>query len=167
MLIRLTRLTNDRHRFEIVRDDGTREARDMETRSILLHDLVHYAVETEAGLAASFYGRLASGATYDALMAEPTAGPEPMQTETVVARIQGIAKNDAWSGIDPASLGESIAAGFRATGEEPPVWLTADLIVRVRERLRRVLGQWRATPFHETLELEFPARPRGGPKADR
>lgn len=158
MLIRLTRLTNERHRLEFVRDDGTREARELETRSALLHDLVHYAVETEAGLKASFYGQIASGKTYEALMAEPSSDPEAMQTEAVVARIQGAAKNDAWTGVDPKSLAESIAGGFRALAREPPAWLTGDLIVRVRERLRRVQGQWRATPFHHTLTMEFPAR---------
>jgi hypothetical protein len=157
MLIRLTRLTNERHRLEFVRDDGTREAHELETRSALLHDLVHYAVETEAGLNASFYGRLASGKTYDALMTEPPADPEAMQTEHVVVRIQGVAKNDTWSGVDPESFAESIAASFRSVDHEPPAWLTGDLIVRVRERLRRVQGQWRATPFHRTLVLEFPA----------
>lgn len=159
MQIRLTRLTNDRHRLEVVRDDGTREARELETRSALLHDLVHYAVETEAKLRASFYGRLARGETYDALTAMAPDGPESMQTEQVVVRIQGIAKNDAWAGVDPDGLAESIAAGSRALGHEPPSWLTADLIVRVRERLRRVQGQWRATPFHHTLVLEFPSDP--------
>jgi hypothetical protein len=158
MLIRLTRLTNDRHRLELVRDDGTREARELETRSALLHDLVHYAVETEAGLSASFYGQLASGKTYESLTTEPSGNPEAMQTEQVVVRIQGIAKNDAWSGVDPESFAKSIIAGSRALGHEPPPWLTGALIVRVRERLRRVHGQWRATPFHQTLELEFPAR---------
>jgi hypothetical protein len=158
VLIRLTRLTNERHRLELVRDDGTREARELETRSALLHDLVHYAVEAEAGLKASFYGRLARGETYEALTAEPAADPEAMQTEAVVGRIQGIAKNDTWSTVDPASFAQSIAAGFRSLGHEPPAWLTGDLIVRVRERLRRVQGQWRATPFHQTLALEFPAR---------
>jgi len=158
MLIRLTRLTNDRHRFEIVRDDGTREAHEMETRSTLLHDLVHYAVETEAGLRASFYGRLASGATYEALMTGPAASPEAMQTESVVVRVQGIAKNDSWRSVDPEDFAAAIAAGFRALEQEPPAWLSADLIVRVRDRLRHVLGQWRATPFHQALELELPAR---------
>lgn len=158
MQIRLTRLSNDRHRLELVRDDGTSEARELETRSALLHDLVHYAVETEAGLAASFYGRLASGETYDALTVAPPPDAEAMQTEAVVARLQGVAKNDTWSDVDPERFVESIAAGFRALGGAPPEWLTADLIVRVRERLRRVQGQWRATPFHQTLALEFPAR---------
>ena len=157
MLIRFTRLTNDRHRLELIRADGTSEAHELETRSALLHDLVHYAVETEAGLEASFYGRLASGTTYEALLVEPpSTDAEAMQTEGVVGRIQGIAKNDTWSSIDPASFAASMAAGFRAVGQEPPTWLTGDLIVRVRERLRRVQGQWRATPFHQTLALEFP-----------
>jgi hypothetical protein len=158
MLIRLTRLTNERHRLELVRDDGTSEARELETRSALLHDLVHYAVETEAGLAASFYGQLAAGKTYEALSAAPSGDPEAMQTEAVVARIQGIAKNDAWSGVEPDTFAEAIAGSFRALGREPPAWLTGDLIVRVRERLRRVQGRWRATPFHQPLELDFPAR---------
>jgi hypothetical protein len=158
MLIRLTRLTNERHRLELVRDDGTREARELETRSALLHDLVHYAVETEAGLHASFYGQLAGGKTYEALTEEPSNDPEAMQTEAVVARIQGFAKNDTWSRADAGALAETITGGFRALGHTPPAWLTADLIVRVRERLRHVQGRWRATPFHQALELGFPAR---------
>jgi hypothetical protein len=157
MLIRLTRLTNERHRFEVVRDDGTREVHEMETRSALLHDLVHYAVETEAGLQASFYGRLAGGETYAALTEVPPDGAEAMQTEGVVGRLQGIAKNNGWSSVDPQAFADSIAAGSRLLGQEPPAWLTGELIVRVRERLRRVQGQWRATPFHQTLELEFRA----------
>jgi hypothetical protein len=119
---------------------------------------VHYAVEVEAGLKASFYGRLASGETYEALTAVPPVDPEPMQTEVVVVNIQGIAKNDLWSTVDPESFAESIIEGIRTAGHEPPAWLTGDLIIRVRERLRRVQGQWRATPFHQTLSLEFPAR---------
>lgn len=160
MLIRLTRLTNERHRLELVRDDGSREARELETRSALLHDLVHYAVETEAGLEASFYGLLASGKSYESLTAEPSADPETMQTEAVVGRIQGMAKNDSWADIDPEALAQSLIAGFRSLGHEPPAWLSGDLIVRIRERFRRVQGQWRATPFHQTLALEFPARER-------
>ena len=158
MQIRLTRLSNDRHRLELIRDDDTIEARELETRSALLHDLVHYAVETEAGLKASFYGRLARGETYDALTAALPPDAEAMQTEAVVARLQGIAKNDTWSDVDPERFVESVTAAFRALGGVPPTWLTGDLILRVRERLRRVQGQWRATPFHQTLALEFPAR---------
>jgi hypothetical protein len=49
-----------------------------------------------------------------------------------------------------------IASGFTATGSESPQWLTEEFISRVRKRLRSVQGQWRATPFHQTMELVFP-----------
>jgi hypothetical protein len=44
---------------------------------------------------------------------------------------------------------------FDAVGDERPTWLSADVLARIIERLRRVQGQWRATPFHATLELKF------------
>lgn len=34
-----------------------------ETRSYLVHDLLHYAVESEAGLSGGFWGNLARGKT--------------------------------------------------------------------------------------------------------
>lgn len=155
MLIRLTRLTNERHRFEIVRDDGTRESHELETRSTLLHDLAHYAVETEAGLGDSFYGRLAQGVAYADLTAVPPTTPEVMQTEVVVALMQNAFKDGRSPGTDAEQCARDIAAAFRSTGGEPPAWLTPDFIARARACLRRVQGQWRATPFHETMELGF------------
>ncbi|HEX5048951.1 MAG TPA: hypothetical protein VFX89_17700 [Gammaproteobacteria bacterium] len=154
MLIRFTRLTNDRHRFEIVRDDGTREARELETRSALEHDLAHYAVELEAGLSESFYGRLAQGITYDELTTVPMISGEALQTEGVVVRFQ----DSPEFGSDPERCVREIVSGFAAMGREPPTWVTADFVARARERLRRVRGLWRATPFHRTMELEFPKR---------
>lgn len=49
MRIAFTKLTQDRHRLEIRREDGSTESVELETRSYLLHDLGHYAVEAEAG----------------------------------------------------------------------------------------------------------------------
>jgi hypothetical protein len=161
MLIRFTRLTNDRHRFEIVRDDGSCEGPDLETRSTMLHDFVHFAVETEAGLHNSFYGRLAQGQAYDDLAGNP-GRPEAMQTEAVVGQIQGSLKDGAAPETDPAQLAREIAAGFQSVGAQPPAWVTPEFIVGVRERLRRLQGQWRATPFHEPMEIEFPCLARRG-----
>lgn len=162
MLIRFTRLSNDRHRFEVVRDDGTRESHELETRSSLLHDLTHYAVEVEAGLKESFYGRLAQGIAYDELTATPPKTPEALQTERVVVQVQNPSKLDAAAAAAPKADVEAeaqrIVASFAATESQPPGWLTVELISRVRERLRRVQGRWRATPFHQTMELEFPPR---------
>jgi hypothetical protein len=155
MLVRFTRLTNERHRLEIVRDDGTREAHELETRSSLMHDLAHYAVEIEGGLRQSFYGRLAGGVRYADLIAMPAEGPEAMQTERVVVIIQGALKTPHRE-RDPQRTLALLVSSFDATADDPPAWLTADVMARIVERLRRVEGQWRATPFHETLELSFP-----------
>jgi hypothetical protein len=165
MLIRLTKLTNDRHRFEIVRSDGTRESHELETRSTLLHDLAHYAVETEAELAESFYGRLAQGMAYEALTLEP-ATPEAMQTEAVVVLLQGTCKDGGSPKTDAEQCAREIIAGFRSVESQPPDWVTPDFVARARDCLRRVQGQWRATPFHQTMELEFSLPSDGDPGLD-
>lgn len=159
MLIRLTKLTNDLHRFEIVRDDGARESRDLDTRSYLIHDLVHYAVESEAKLTSSFYGLLADRRAYGDLLNAPPVNNEALQTEFVVGPIQTALRDPDWITRDPRALADRLIEAARNMGAEPPAWLSGDLIARVRERLRQVMGQWRATPFHQTMELTF--TPRG------
>ena len=82
MRIVWTKLTGERHAFEVIRDDGSRDRAELETRSLLLHDLVHYAVEAEAGLQHAFYGKLAAGTE----LAELGAGPfPPDDTELALA----------------------------------------------------------------------------------
>ena len=86
----------------------------------------------------------------------------------MVGRIQGVAKHDAWRDVEPESFAAAMTAGYRELGQNPPAWLTGALNLRVQERLRRLQGQWRATPFHETLVLEFPApRSRESPRGSR
>jgi len=147
LIVRFTRLNPTHHRFEAIRADGTREVREFETKSLLLHDLVHFAVESEAKLRGGFYGALAAGAAYDA----PLPGREAMAIESVVGPLQGALKDQ----VDP----EAFVARHREMqaniGGASPDWLTPDLIIRALERLRQLQGQWRATPFGETLELRF------------
>ena len=60
IVVRLSfvKMTDERHALEVVRDDGRRERVECETRSYLMHDLLHFAVESEAG---GLWGRLAAG----------------------------------------------------------------------------------------------------------
>jgi hypothetical protein len=57
------KLTDDQHSLQVVRDDGSREEIECETRSFLEHDLLHFAVEREAGLHSGFWGHVARGMT--------------------------------------------------------------------------------------------------------
>lgn len=147
LIIRFTRLNPTHHRFEAIRADGTRDVREFETRSLLLHDLVHFAVESEAKLRGGFYGALADGAHYDA----PREGSEAMQVEHVVGPLQGALKGEA----DPESFVKRLRGVQLSMEHRMPDWLTADLIRHALERLRQLQGQWRATPFGQTLELRF------------
>jgi hypothetical protein len=139
LVVRFTRLNPTHHRFEAIRADGTREVREFETRSLLLHDLVHFAVESEAKLRGGFYGTLAKGADYDA----PRPGSEAMAIESVVGPLQGALKGD----VEPDAFVTRLRAAQASMGGEAPAWLTPELIARVLERLRQLQGQWRATPF--------------------
>jgi hypothetical protein len=149
VIVRFTRLNPTHHRFEAIRDDGTREAREFETKSLLLHDLVHFALESEAGLRGGFYGSLAAGAAYDA----PLPGSEAMAIESVVGPLQGATKME----INPDAFVARHREVQQSIGCQSPDWLTPDLIRRVLDRLRQLQGQWRATPFGETMDLEFNA----------
>jgi len=147
LTVRFTRLDPTRHRFEAVRADGSREVRELETRSYLIHDLVHFALESEARLVSGFYGALARGAAYDA----EAASAEAMQVENVVAPLQTAIRGE----VDPAAFVARLRAGRASVGDAAPEWLTEALIARVLERLRQLSGRWRATPFGETMELRF------------
>ena len=143
MIVRFTRLNPTHHRFEAIRSDGSRELRELETRSLLTHDLVHFALESEAGLGHGFFGSLARGASYETEAA--------FEVEYVVGPLQSALKGEP----DPATLFERFRTMRESIGASVPAWLNADVIARTIARFRQLEGQWRATPFGETMALRF------------
>ena len=156
LLLRFTKLSDERHRFEYRRGDGSGEAIEMETRSLLTHDLVHYAVESEAGLRGSFYGILARIGGYEELTVAGGAalGGEIAVAERIVGALQGALAQDE---LDEAAFLAQVTEHLELFDERAPRWLTPAFVAAVRERLRQLTGRWKATPFGETMELEFPA----------
>jgi hypothetical protein len=155
MRILFRKLSDQRHVLELVRDDGRREQVECETRSYLTHDLLHYAVESEAKLQSGFWGLLAAGKTLVEMndRVSMSIGDPVMETvEMIVGVLSGTVK-----GISSAEL----VGGFRiladATATQIPAWLTEPFVDAVRERMRRLLGQWTATPYRSALELGWPA----------
>lgn len=47
MLVQWTKLSDERHRFTVLREDGSRESLELDSRSFLIHDFMHFAMETE------------------------------------------------------------------------------------------------------------------------
>jgi hypothetical protein len=154
MVLRFTRISPDEHRFEYRLPNGEGEAIELETRSTLYHDLLHYAVETEAGLRGSFYGLLAKVGGYAELVVGGGAalGGEVAITEALVGALTDALKAEA---PDPAAVIESFRGYIGLFDWRMPPWLTDAFVLAVAERMRRLEGRWRATPFGETMELSF------------
>jgi hypothetical protein len=158
MQILLTRLTDDQHRLEIVRADGSSEALTLETRSCLLHDLLHLAVESEAGFESGFWGCLARGKTLADMndrtgeaMKEHAA--DMATIEQAVGALTGAAK-----GVEAAVVMEGLHRWLEAQERQPPPWLDVAFIIRVQERMRRLMGHWRATRHGQTMAVTWPDR---------
>jgi hypothetical protein len=157
MQILFTRLTDERHRLEIVRADGSREGATLETRSLLLHDLLHLAVESEARFETGFWGCLARGKTL-ADMNDRTGQSMKEYSGDMATIEQAVGVLTAAAKGAPAA---AVLAGLRrwveAQKREPPAWLDEPFIVRVQDRMRQLLGHWRATRHGQTMTVSWPA----------
>lgn len=156
MRIEFRRLSEQRHVLAIVRGDGRREEAECETRSTLLHDLVHYAVEREAGLRSGFFGLLAGGTTLASLNDRTGRsltgdGRELAEIERLVGALHGATK-----GRQARELYAGLVSYAQALERPLPAWMSEDLVERAQERLRDVTGRWKATPFHDTMVLDWP-----------
>jgi hypothetical protein len=153
LTVRFTRISNTHHRFEARRSDGSTESAVLETRSVLFHDFIHYAVESEAALGNSFYGLLDQGRTFEELSAKNGMGGELDRdeigmTEGVVGALhrvmQGrISVEEAYAGMQ---------THYRAMEVDLPPWLDISFTERCKERIRRLNGHWQATKFGEVME---------------
>jgi hypothetical protein len=154
MHIYLRKISDDRHALTIVRDDGRTDSVECETRSHLLHDLLHHAVEAEAGLDGGFWGSLAGGKTLAELNDKT-----PMEQGGQMLMIEQIV--GAMSGVTKGVSGEAIVAGLCRNADALswtiPTWLTPSFVTAVQERMRRLVGQWKATAYGESMELRWPA----------
>jgi hypothetical protein len=152
LTLRFTRLSPTHHRLEILRSNGPSESADLETKSFLFHDLLHFAVETEARLANSFFGSLAAGKSYAELGANdaPLAG-ELLTTERIVGPLTSLVQGRT----DVASFRAGFANMYEALGEPVPAFVTEAFVAAVAARYRALAGQWKATPFGQAMELKF------------
>jgi hypothetical protein len=153
--LRFTRVSPTHHRFEYRRADGSGEAIEMETRSLLFHDLLHLAVESEAALKGSFYGILGKIGGYEELSVAGGAalGGEIAITERIVGALTGALQDEA---LDGEAFVARVTEYLDIYDERAPRWFTPAFVLAVRERMRQLMGRWKATPFGETLELGFP-----------
>ncbi|MDH4042827.1 MAG: hypothetical protein OEY20_08055 [Gemmatimonadota bacterium] len=129
-----------------------------------LHDLTHYAVETELGFGRGFYGLIAEGWDIEDTGVSPTRGPLPPEA-LIVEHIVGSldvqrADGSTWTAGD---FNERVARFAATRGLAPPRAFTEDDVTRLRSRLRELLARWAALPAGEMLELPFDRRQAPAP----
>jgi hypothetical protein len=143
------------HEFSYKREDGTGETALLETKTFLVHDFIHFCLETEAGLTDSFYGKLAKGATYAALNKliekEKEFTDEVFVTEVFAGALTGGVQSDA----SYEQLVAGVSNMLNARELSLPVWCTEDFYNRFKKQFRKVYGEWNGTPFGATMTLIF------------
>jgi hypothetical protein len=151
--ILFVKLSDQRHRLVLHRAGSGVEQAELETRSYLLHDLVHWAVEAESGIGDGFWGLLANGTTLDAL-ADRTMADPPSSGLALAERLVG-----PFQSLFAGRLARELYLE-QARGTAP--FVDGAWIERVLTRLRKLTGAWRAVPFSQALELDWPpsAEPR-------
>ncbi len=141
MIIRFTKLSDEEHRIEVQRQDGSRDQTTLNSRSFLRHDFAHLIVEECVGLQQGFWGSLAGGASLDGA---GIGGPEIQLAEALAAPVQTLMRL------------ESPLEKYHATlAYVLPDRDCTELAQQVHERVRQIEGHWRATAYGETMELEW------------
>ena len=157
--IRITKRPDGGSVLKCVRADGTETWQKQQGQSAAffpLHDLTHYAVESELGLPDAFFGLIAQGWTIDETGQRGVADKLPVNAlfaESVVGTLDSErASGTRWTAEE---FNDSIGRHFQSGGRAQPRALTDDELARVRKRRADLFAQWKALPAGETLELRF------------
>jgi hypothetical protein len=157
--IRLTRRGDGSVLLELRRADGTttwQKRSGPAAEFFAVHDLTHYAVETELGFRRAFYGLVAEGWDLSDFGTPWPRGPMPadaLPAEVIVGCFD--AARAAREPLTADACNASAASYFQNAGLSPPAVLTDDAIARVRDRLAELVWQWQSLPPRGTMELAF------------
>ena len=80
---------------------------------------------------------------------------EPDHDLAAIEQIVG-ALHNVTKGRSPAEVATGIRRFADALGATTPEWLDEAFITAMQERMRRLEGQWKATPFGGAMQLAWP-----------
>jgi hypothetical protein len=159
LVIRLSRRADGAVVFELRRADGTttwQKRAGATAEFFAIHDLTHYAVETELGFARAFYGLVAEGwalADFGTPWPRGPLPPDALPAEVIVGCFD--TARAAGEPLTAEACNSSAAAYFANAGTESPVSVTDEALDRVRARLSELVWRWHALEPGATLELAF------------
>lgn len=145
-----------------LRDDGSttwQRNENQHARFFPVHDLLHYAIESELGFTQGFFGLIAAGWKIDETTGKSPRGALPEETleaEHFVSELTAEWNSD--TELSAADFNEQTAAFAKARHLPLPRKVTNEQLARVRRRFKELCARWRDLPDGETLRLEFPIR---------
>lgn len=125
-----------------------------------VHDLTHYAVETELRFQRAFYGLVAEGWDLADFGHPWPRGPLPAEAlpaEVIVGYFD--TARAAREHLTAEACNASAVSYFANTGLSSPVSVTDEELDRVRARLSELVWQWQALAPGTTMELAWPVTP--------
>jgi hypothetical protein len=165
LIIEFTKRKDGRTVLRCVRDNGSVTWQRNESQRALffpVHDLMHYAVETELGFRRGFYGLIAEGWEIAETTGKTPRGALPNETLEVEYLVSAFSAERASGDVTTAAEFNQLAATFaEAKGMPRPRQLSDQELLRVRSRFDELATKWRALPADSAIQLQFPATPPG------
>jgi hypothetical protein len=121
-----------------------------------LHDLMHYAVETELGFRRGFFGLIAEGWEIAETTGKTERGALPNEALEVEYLVSAFSAERA-SGVSTSAddFNELAATFARTKGMTEPRKLSDEELGRVRSRFNELATTWRALAPGATMALPF------------
>lgn len=142
MEITFTKISDDEHAVRVKRPDDSVEEAVLVSRGYLQHDFAHLAVELEVPLARGYWGSVAAGAALDGMSIR---SPEIGIAESLAGPMQGLVRDC-----------KGINAYKAVLDRMQPALSSSELAERIHERVRVLLGRWRATPRGSEMVVQWP-----------
>ncbi len=151
--IELKKISAERSSLACRRPDGTATWSRLDS-FYPLHDLAHFAVESELGLRRGFFGLIADGWQLDNFAERGFAARLPAESflaENLVGTIERLGDD-----LSPPEFATALTNSLAAQNLPPFRVLSADELARIRATRAALIARWRALPVGETLRLDFP-----------
>ena len=154
--IRLTRKTDGTSVISCEREDGTTTWQRRRFEFFPLHDLTHYAVESQLGVRGGFFGLLMDGwqiTDFGGRDLPADASDDAILTESIV----GLLDQEMGAGIrlDAEEFNFALNAALDGLNIPARRALSADELAAIRETRLEVFGQWTNTEPGNSLDLKI------------
>jgi hypothetical protein len=159
VVIRITKQVGGGTVLRCVRADGSETwQRQDGDRAVFfaLHDLTHFAVETELGYRRGFYGLIAHGWEIEETTGKTARGPLPAKAVEVEYLVSAFsAERSSGSTASPDEFNQLAKTFARSKGMASPRELSSEELERVRGRFAELATKWQMVAPGDSLELRL------------